>query len=103
MRLILQVWKTNEPTSQVNKQGNKQTALTAEFNSDEVLEPQVLQEDSGGGAGLEVEGDVNTERGLQGGEVQVGRLLVERRRVPQRSFGGKRRNRFELIECMIVL
>ena len=59
-------------------------ALTAELHSDEVLEAQVLQEDPRGGAGLEVEGDVGAQLCLEGGEVEVRGLLVERGGVPRR-------------------
>ena len=57
--------------------------LTAELHSDEVLEAQVLQEDPRGGAGLEVEGDVGAQLCLEGGEVEVRGLLVERGGVPR--------------------
>lgn len=56
--------------------------LTAELQPYEVLEAQVLQEHSRRSAGLEVEGDIGGELRLQRGEVEIGRLLVERRRVP---------------------
>lgn len=56
--------------------------LTAELQPYEVLEAQVLQEHSRRSAGLEEEGDIGGELRLQRGEVEIGRLLVERRRVP---------------------
>lgn len=60
--------------------------LTAELRSDEVLEAQVLQEHSWRSTSLEVEGDVRGELCLQRGEVEVGRLLVERRCIPYRLW-----------------
>ena len=78
--------KNKQTNKQTNKQGRKQTKLTAELNPYEVLESQVFQEDSRGSTSLEVEGDVNAQCGLQGGEVQVRGLLVEGRRIPQRSY-----------------
>lgn len=56
--------------------------LTSELQPDEILEAQVFQEDPRRSAALEVEGDVGGQLGLQGGEVEVGGLLVERCRVP---------------------
>lgn len=56
--------------------------LTAELQPYEVLEAQVLQENSRRSAGFEEEGDIGGELRLQRGEVEIGRLLVERRCVP---------------------
>lgn len=65
--------------------------LTGELQPDEVLEAQVFQEDPRRSAALEVEGDVGGQLGLQGGEVEVGGLLVERRRVPHGPCKGRGR------------
>lgn len=46
--------------------------LTFQLQADEVRVAQVLQKDSVGGAGLEVEGDVGAGLTLEGGEVEVG-------------------------------
>ena len=62
--------------------GGGEVNLTAELNADEVLDPQVLQEDSGGSGGLEQEGDFGAQLGVKGGEVEVGSLRVEGRCVP---------------------
>lgn len=60
-----------------------QLRLTAQFDPDEVFDAQVLQEDPGGGRGFEQEGDVCAQLSVEGGEVEVRRLLVEERRVPE--------------------
>ena len=57
--------------------------LTAQLDADEVLDSQVFQEDSRGGRGFEEEGDVCAQLPVEGGEVQVRRLLVEKRGVPK--------------------
>lgn len=59
--------------------------LTAELNPYKVLESKVFQEDSWGSSGFEVEGYVHAQSGLEAGEVQVGRLLVEGCCIPQWS------------------
>lgn len=70
-----------------------QRALTAKLHSDEVLEALVLQEHSRRSAGLEVKGDVRRQLCLQGGEVQVRRLLVERGCVPDRPWRDRRKRK----------
>lgn len=57
--------------------------LTAQFDPDEVLDSQVFQEHARGGRGLKQEGDVGAQLSVEGGEVEVRRLLVEKRRVPE--------------------
>ena len=74
--------------------------LTAELHSDEVLEAQVLQEHSWRSTSLEVEGDVRGELCLQGGEVEVGRLLVERRCVPYRLWKEKTDESLFAVPCL---
>lgn len=64
----------------------RERSLTAELHSDEVLEALVLQKHSRGRAGLEVKGNIRGQLRLQGGEVQVRRLLVEGGRVPYRLW-----------------
>lgn len=64
--------------------------LTAELQPYEVLEAQVLQEDSRRSAGLEEEGDIGGELRLQRGEVEIGGLLVEGGCVPNRLCGQRR-------------
>lgn len=59
------------------------TLLTAEFNPYEVFNAQVFQEDPWRGGGFEQEGDVCTELSVERGEVQVRRLFVEERCVPE--------------------
>lgn len=56
--------------------------LTAQLNSDEVGRTQILQKNPRRRAGLEVEGDVEAQLRLEGGKMEVGRFLVEGRRVP---------------------
>lgn len=63
--------------------GTPTSSLTAEFDADEVLDAQIFQEDPGGGCGFEQKGDVCVQLAVEGGEVQVRRLLVEKRRVPE--------------------
>ena len=77
--------------------------LTAQLHSDEVLEALVLQEHSGRSAGLEEEGDVGGELGLQRGEVQVRGLLVERGRVPDRLWKSEERRDERTAEELITL
>lgn len=74
--------------------------LTAELHSDEVLEAQVLQEHSWRSTSLEVEGDVRGELCLQRGEVEVGRLLVERRCIPYRLWKEKTDESLFAIPCL---
>ena len=57
--------------------------LTAEFDADEVLNAQVLQEHARGGSGLKQEGDVCAQLRLDCGEMEVRRFLVEERSVPE--------------------
>ena len=71
---------------QITKPGNESDPifkLTAEFDADEVLDAQVLQEDPRGGRGFEQEGDVRVQLAVERGEVQVGRLPIEKRSVPE--------------------
>ena len=57
--------------------------LTAQLDADEVFDAQVFQEHPRGGRGFEQEGDVGAQLAVERGEVEVRRLLVEKRRVPE--------------------
>lgn len=57
--------------------------LTAQFNPYEIFNAQVLQEHTGGGGGFKEEGNVGAQLSVEGGEVEVRRLLVEKSSVPQ--------------------
>lgn len=60
-----------------------QLLLTAQFDPDEVFDSQVFQEHPRGGRGLKQEGDIGAQLSVEGGEVEVRRLLVEKRSVPE--------------------
>lgn len=57
-------------------------SLTTEFDADEVFDAQILQEDPGGGWRFKQEGDLCIQLSVEGGEVKVGGLLVEKCCVP---------------------
>lgn len=78
-------------------------SLTAELHSDEVLMAQVLQKDSWRSAGLEVEGDVGGELGLQGGEEEGGGLLVEGRCIPDGLWKKIKRKWMSRLPCRRVI
>lgn len=58
-------------------------SLTAQFNPNEVLNSQVLQEDAGGRAGLEEEGNIGAQLAVERGEVEVGGFFIEVGRIPE--------------------
>ena len=60
-----------------------QLPLTAQLDADEVLDAQVFQEHAGGGCGFEQEGHVGAQLAVEGGEVEVRRLLVEKRGIQE--------------------
>ena len=60
-----------------------QLLLTAQFDPDEVFDAQVLQEHTGGGGGFKQEGDIRAQLSVEGREVEVRRLLVEKCSVPE--------------------
>lgn len=64
------------------KQNILQLSLTAEFDSDEVLDAQILQEDPRGGRSFEQKGDFCIQLPVKGGKVKIGGLLVEKCSVP---------------------
>lgn len=68
---------------QSNEIEHRLLSLTAEFNSDEVLDAQILQEDSRGGRRFKQKGDFCIQLSVEGGEVKIGGLLVEKCRVPE--------------------
>lgn len=57
--------------------------LTAQLDPDEVFDAQVFQEHAGRGRGFKQEGDVRAQLSVEGGKVEVRRLLVEKRSVPE--------------------
>ncbi len=57
--------------------------LTAQFDPDEVFDAQVFQEDTRRGCGFKQEGDICAQLSVEGGKVEVRRLLVEKRSVPE--------------------
>lgn len=57
--------------------------LTAYFNSYEVFNAKVFQEDPRQGGCFEEEGDVCADLGVERGEVQVGGLRVEGSSIPE--------------------
>lgn len=59
-----------------------QLSLTAQFDSDEVLDAQILQEDARGRRRFKQEGDFCIQLSVEGGKVKVGGLLVEKCSVP---------------------
>lgn len=59
------------------------STLTVYFNSNEVFNPKVFQEDASYSRGFEEEGNVCTELGMERGEEQVGGLRVEGCSVPE--------------------
>lgn len=64
------------------KQNMVQVSLTTEFDSDEVLDAQILQEDPRGGRRFKEEGDFRIQLSVEGGKVKIGGLLVEKCSVP---------------------
>lgn len=60
-----------------------QFLLTAQLDPDEVFDAQVFQEHAGRGRGFKQEGDVRAQLSVEGGKVEVRRLLVEKRSVPE--------------------
>lgn len=81
------------------KQNIFQLSLTAEFDSDEVLDAQILQEDSRGGRRFEQKGDFCIQLSVEGGEVKIRGLLVEKCSVPVVVW--KTQNK--LLKCLISL
>lgn len=57
--------------------------LTAQLDADEVFDSQVLEEDARGRGGFEEEGHVGAQLSVEGGEVEVRRLLVKEGGIPQ--------------------
>lgn len=57
--------------------------LTAQFDPDEVFDAQVLQEHAEGGRGFKEEGDVRAQFSVERREVEVRRLFVKKRSVPE--------------------
>ena len=60
-----------------------QLLLTAQFDPDEVFDAQVLQEHAGRGRGFKQEGDICTQLSVEGGKVEVRRLFVKKRSIPE--------------------
>lgn len=58
-------------------------SLTAEFDPDEVLDAQILQEDPRGGRRFEQKGDLGVQLSVEGGEVKIRGLLVKKGSVPE--------------------
>lgn len=79
------------------KQNILQLSLTAEFDSDEVLDAQILQEDSRGGRSFEQKGDFCIQLSVEGGKVKIGGLLVEKCSVPVAVW----KTQSKLLKCLI--
>lgn len=60
-----------------------QGLLTAQFDPDEVFDAEVFQENTRGSRGFKQEGDLCAQLSMEGGKVEVRRLLVEKRSVPE--------------------
>lgn len=59
-----------------------QSPLTTEFDSDEVLDAEILKENPGGGRRFKQEGDFCVQLPVEGGKVKIGGPLVEKCSVP---------------------
>lgn len=73
--------RTCEPVA--HRAAHRGRELTLELDAYEVPDAQVLQEDTGGSAGLEEERDVGAQLTVERREVEVGRLCGEEGSVPE--------------------